>query len=357
MKKKSRILLVTLLILVLTGVLAAFNFYGTFYHDNVSAREETQDIRIYRNFNAAQMREAVLASGMIDNEKTFLRAARVMKLDEHFRPGLYRFKKGMGNKAIVRSLQKGWQQPVLLTIPGYFRNLDRFAAFLGEQLEAGSEAFSTAFSDSSIAAKYGFTPASFIGMFIPNTYEVWWTVTPEDFVERMHQEYEKFWTAQRDAKALAIGLSRQEVSTLASIVIEESKYEPELPRIAGVYMNRLQKDMLLQADPTVLFAIGDPSIKRVLNRHLETDSPYNTYKYAGLPPGPITMPPVAAIDAVLNYEAHDYLYFCAKDSFDGQHVFAKTLTAHNENARRYQRALSQQSLLRAGSSPSNSNGQ
>lgn len=342
MKKKSRILLFTLLVLVLVGVVAALNFYGTFYHDNVAAAGKPQEIRIYRNFDGTQMIEAVLQSGSIDNEKTFLRAAKVMKLQEHFRPGLYRFKQGMGNKAIIRSLQKGWQQPVRLVIPGYFRSLDRFAEFLGEQLEAGKEHFATTLSDSTVAEKYGFRPASFIGMFIPNTYEVWWTVTPEDFVERMHQEYEKFWTSQRDEKALAIGLTRQEVSTLASIVIEESKYEPELPRIAGVYMNRLQKDMLLQADPTVIYAVGEPGLKRVLNRHLETDSPYNTYKYAGLPPGPITMPPVAAIDAVLNYEHHDYLYFCAKDSFDGQHAFAKTLSAHNENARRYQQALSRQ---------------
>ena len=342
MKKKSRILLFVLLALAVIGAGAAYLFYKTFYQPNVAAVEKPQDIRIYRNFDSAQMLEAVLQSGMIDNEKTFLRAAKAMKLQEHFRPGLYRFKKGMGNKALVRSLQKGWQQPVRLTIPGYFRSLDRFADFLDEQLEASREAFAATLADSSLAARYGFSPESFIGMFIPNTYEVWWTVTPEDLVERMHQEYEKFWTAERDAKALAIGLTRQEVSTLASIVIEESKYEPELPRIAGVYMNRLQKDMLLQADPTVLYAVGDPSIKRVLNRHLETDSPYNTYKYAGLPPGPITMQPVAAIDAVLNYERHDYLYFCAKDSFDGQHAFAKTLSAHNENARRYQQALSRQ---------------
>ena len=339
MKKKSRAVLLTLLVLAVVGILAALNFYGTFYHDNISHREKQEEIRIYRSYSYGQMLDAVLQSGSIDNEKTFLRTAKVMKLKDGFKPGLYRFRKGMGNKAIVRTLQKGWQQPVRLVIPGYYRSLDRFADFLGEQLEASREDFLNTLTDRAVAEKYGFTPETFIGMFIPNTYEVWWTVTPEEFVERMHTEYEKFWSAGRDAKALAIGLTRQEVSTLASIVIEETKNEPEMPRIAGVYMNRLHKDMLLQADPTVIFAVGDPSLKRVLNRHLETDSPYNTYKYAGLPPGPITMPPVAAIDAVLNYEHHDYLYFCAKDNFDGTHAFAKTLSAHNENARRYQRAL------------------
>ena len=351
MKKKSRILLWTLLLLAAVGILAVLNFYGTFYYNNVKHVDKPQDIRIYRDFTYDQLIDAVLQNGAIDNEKTFLRAAKALKLQDNFRPGLYRLKPGMGNKALVRMLAKGWQQPVRLVIPGYYRNLDRFADFLGEQLEASSEAFSQALSDSRMAARYGFKPETFIGMFIPNTYEVWWTVTPDEFLERMNKEYEKFWTGDRDAKAQAIGLTRQEVSTLASIVIEETKYEPEMPRVAGVYMNRLNRDMLLQADPTVIFAVGDPNLKRVLNRHLETDSPYNTYKYAGLPPGPITMPPVAAIDAVLNYERHDYLYFCAKDSFDGQHVFAKTLTAHNENARRYQRALSRQLQVRTAPNP------
>ena len=339
MKKKIRIALWTAVAVLAAGTFAALNFYGTFYYNNVNTLEKQPEIRIYRADTYERMIATILESGVIDNQQTFLRAARFMGLQKDFRPGLYQFRPGMGNKALVRTLQKGWQKPFRLVIPGYFRSLDRFASFLGEQLEASPEAFAEALADSTLAASYGFTPETFIGMFIPNTYEVWWTLSPADFIERMHQEYLKFWTADRDAKANAIGLTRQEVSTLASIVIEESKYEPELPRIAGVYMNRLQQGMPLQADPTVLFAIGDPTIKRVLLRHLEVDSPYNTYKYAGLPPGPITMSPIAAIDAVLNYERHDYLYFCARETFDGQHVFAKTLSAHNENARRYQRAL------------------
>jgi len=342
MKTKKRILLWGLLAALVLAGLAILNFYSTFYDNNVSADGPEKDIRVRRGYTYAQMLDAVRQSGAIADEKSFLRAARAMKLEDGFRPGLYRFRKGMGNKALVRTLQKGWQQPVRLVIPGYYRSLDRFADFLGEQLEAGRDDFLGTLTDASVAQQYGFTPETFIGMFIPNTYEVWWTATPEEFVERMHSEYEKFWTDERDAKALAIGLTRQQVSTLASIVIEETKNGPEMPRVAGVYMNRLHRDMPLQADPTVLYAVGDPGIKRVLNRHLEIDSPYNTYKYAGLPPGPITMPPVSAIDAVLNYERHDYLYFCAKDNFDGTHAFAKTLSAHNENARRYQRALSRQ---------------
>lgn len=340
MKKKTRIILcIAAAGLVLCGI-AAFIFYNTFYTANSSAAGS--DIRIYSDYTLEMVLGAVEESGSIADMKTFRRAAKAMHLERGFRPGLYRFKPGMGNKAMVRSLQKGWQTPVRLTIPGYFRSMERFSEFLSEQLETSREAFLAALTDSTLAAGYGFTPETFVAMFIPNTYELWWTVSPEDFIERMHREYERFWAGDRDTKALAIGLSRQEASTLASIVIEESKYEPELARIAGVYMNRLHRGMPLQADPTVIYAIGDPSIKRVLLKHLEVDSTYNTYKHTGLPPGPITMPPVSAIDAVLNYEHHDYLYFCANESFDGTHAFAKTLSAHNENARRYQQALSRQ---------------
>ena len=339
MKKSLRILLPTLLVLLLAGGLTAWYMYETLLRDNVAETAQPADVRIYRSDSYDQLLESVLQSGAIRNPKTFRRAARMMKLENAFRPGLYRIQQGMNNKTLVRTFAKGWQQPVRLVIPGYYRSLSRFAEFLGSQLEARPEEFLQALTDERIQQAYGFTAETFIGMFIPDTYEVWWTVTPEDLIARLHKEYEKFWEGARDAKAAEIGLTRQQVSTLASIVIEESKYTPELPRIAGVYMNRLHRGMLLQADPTVIYAVGDPTLRRVLNRHLETDSPYNTYRYAGLPPGPITMPPVAAIDAVLNYERHDYLYFCARDSFDGQHVFARTLSAHNENARRYQRAL------------------
>ena len=344
MKKKFRILLWTVLVLIAVGTLAALNFYGTFYYNNVRTTEKPQDIRIYRDFSYDQMISAVLATGAIDNESTFLRAARFMKLPDNFRPGLYRLKPGAGNKALVRMLSKGWQQPVRLVIPGYFRSLDRFADFLGEQLEAGRDAFARALNDPSSAAKYGFDPQNFIGMFIPNTYEVWWTVTPEDFMDRMNKEYEKFWSGDRDAKAAAIGLTRQQVSTLAAIVIEETKYEPEMPRVAGVYMNRLHSDMLLQADPTVIFAVGDPDLKRVLNRHLETDSPYNTYRNEGLPPGPIKIASIKGIDAVLNHVDHDYLYMCAKEDFSGTHNFATTYQEHLQNAAKYSKALNERGI-------------
>ncbi len=214
------------------------------------------------------------------------------------------------------------------------------ASYLGKRLLADSTAFITALKDKALMDSLGFKKETYLSVFIPDTYEVWWTISPKDLILRMKKEYDAFWNESRTAKARQIGLSKDQVMTLASIVIEETKYEPEMPTVAGVYINRLNKGMLLQADPTVLFALNQEGVTRVLNKHLEIDSPYNTYRYAGLPPGPITIAPKAAIEAVLNYQHHNYLYFCAKDTFDGQHNFAVSYADHLKNARAYQRALS-----------------
>jgi UPF0755 protein len=184
-------------------------------------------------------------------------------------------------------------------------------------------------------------------MFIPNTYEVYWDITSTQLMERMHQEYLKFWDDQKKEKAKVLGLSPKEVSVLASIVHAESQqHADELPRIAGLYLNRLERNMALQADPTLVYAIGDFTIKRVLNEHKEIDSPYNTYMYTGLPPGPIRSPSIAAIMGVLDHEDHNYLYMCAKEDFSGYHNFASTLAQHNRNARLYQNALNRAKLYR-----------
>lgn len=340
MKKTAKRILGLLAVCAVLGLAACAFYWFTFYKGNVRAQEKQPEIKIYRSSSYDEVLAALREGGVLENEASFLRAAKAMGLSGKFKPGLYVFKPGMGNKAIVRALAMGWQTPVNLVIPGYLRSLERFSAVLGEKLEADSTSFAAALLDEGVMSRYGFDSRTFIGMFIPNTYQVWWTATPEEIVERLNKEYESFWTEERKAKAESIGLTRQEVSTLASIVIEETKYEPEMPAVAGVYMNRLNIGMPLQADPTVIFATGETGIRRVLKRHLEVDSPYNTYKYSGLPPGPITMPPVAALDAVLNYTRHNYLYFCAKPTFDGQHSFATSLSGHMENARAYQKALS-----------------
>jgi len=169
---------------------------------------------------------------------------------------------------------------------------------------------------------------------------VYWTISPQHLLNRLHHEYEVFWDSTRLAKANEIGLTPMEVSTLASIVIEETKFNSELPVVAGVYMNRLRRGMALQADPTVRYLVG-PDVTRILRSHLQIDSPYNTYKYAGLPPGPITIAPIKAIDAVLNYQRHNYIYFCANPSFDGHHSFSSSFAEHQANAAAYRAAYEQ----------------
>lgn len=341
MNRKKLFILTVVFDVIVLGAIACLNYYGTFYRNNIKASASKEDaVKVYRSFSYEDLCDAMVSSGVLDNVKTFRRAAKNMGLDKGFKPGYYTFSAPMSNKAIVRTLAKGWQKPVNISFPGYARTLEAFAAQLSDKFEADSASFAGVLLDEATMSKYGFDRKDFIGMFIPNTYEMYWTATPEEFVERMNKEYNAFWNDNRKAKAKAAGLTQKEVSTLASIVIEESKYEPELPTIAGVYINRLNIDMPLQADPTVKFAVGDASLKRILNKHLTFDSPYNTYLYKGLPPGPITMPPMAALDAVLNYQHHNYLYFCAKETFDGQHNFARTLSEHNANAERYHRALS-----------------
>ena len=226
-----------------------------------------------------------------------------------------------------------------LRVKSNIRDTKKMAALLSSQLEAETAQMTAAMNDTQIIEAHGFNSATLLAMFIPDTYEVYWTITPLQLLDRLKKEYDAFWNDSRRAKAREAGLTPVQVMTLASIVIEETKYEPEMPAIAGVYINRLNKGMLLQADPTVKYAVNDPSLKRILNRHLLVDSPYNTYRHPGLPPGPITTPTKAAIDAVLNYQKHNYLYFCADASFNGQHRFAATLSEHMANARRFHAAM------------------
>jgi len=195
-----------------------------------------------------------------------------------------------------------------------------------------------------LMTRLGYDHQTFLGMFIPNTYEMYWDVSAENLVERLHKEHQTFWNEERKGKAQALGMNENQVATLASIVDSESAYNPEKPRIAGLYLNRMKKGMSLQSDPTVIFALGDFTIRRVLNKHLTIDSPYNTYKYKGLPPGPIRIPSIAGLDAVLNHEDNNYIYMCAKEDFSGSHNFAVTYSEHQANARRYVKALNERGI-------------
>lgn len=244
---------------------------------------------------------------------------------------------------IARRLAGGHQTPVKLVIPSV-RTLDKLAQVISEQLMMDSLTLIRDLTDSVYCGNLGYTPQTVCCLFIPNTYQVYWNVSPESFFKRMRKEHDRFWNSERLEKATAIGLTAEEVATIASIVEEETANDAEKPVVAGLYINRLQKGMLLQADPTVKFALQDFSLRRILKAHLETDSPYNTYKYEGLPPGPIRIPTIKGIDSVLNYTRHDYLYMCAKEDFSGTHNFASSMSQHLRNARRYQQALNQKGI-------------
>lgn len=348
MKRKTAITVtIAAIVLSASAAVAAYDYYRTFYANNVSDSRESDILKIYRSYSYEQMLDSLKSSGILTDFRRFERAAGHMDLETSFKPGYYVFDPVMSNKDIVRMIANCWQKPVKVTIKGYIRSMEKFASILGTKFEADSASFAGVLTDRAVMQSYGFEEESFIGMFIPNTYEFYWTASPEEFVERMNREYMSFWTDERKAKAKAAGMTQKEVSTLAAIVISETKYVPEMPTIAGVYINRLKKGIPLQADPTVLFALNQKGIRRVLNKHLKVESPYNTYINRGLPPGPITMPSIESLDAVLNYQEHNYLYFCARGSFDGRHNFASTLSGHMANARAYHRALNAREKERA----------
>ena len=253
---------------------------------------------------------------------------------------------GMNNQTLLSMFSSGLQHPVQVRFHG-LRDKKTFSARVGMQLSLDSAQLFDYLSNDSVALRYGFSPEAFSLLFIPNTYEMYWTTSVEEFTARMHKEYARFWDKEnRRAKADSLGLTPQEVGILASIVQAETTYVSEMPRIAGVYLNRLARNIALYADPTLIYAWKDFGIRRVLDKHKDIDSPYNTYRYKGLPPGPIGFPEIQSILAVLDAETHNYLYFCARDDFSGRHVFSRTLSAHNKQARRYQRALNRSGIYR-----------
>ncbi len=333
-----------IILLILIGAFAGASAIFVPRYLNEYKRSVAQKTTVYIPLESTyeQMLDSVATA--VGDMNSFSKVAQRASLNVKFKPGRYIFTPSNTNKDIVRTLSMGWETPMMLTLSGNIRGLEKLSGILGKKLAADSAAFMEYLCREDVWKECGFNKENFIGMFLPNTYEVYWTITPEKFVERMKKEYDKFWNPERAAKAQQIGLTPQEVSVLASIVCEETNYGPEMPRVAGVYMNRLKRGMKLDADPTVKFALGDPSLKRILFKHLKVDSPYNTYKNIGLPPGPITIPSIKGIEAVLGYEKHNYLYFCASPSMDGTHRFAGTLVEHNRNAREYQAVLNKMKI-------------
>lgn len=341
-----------LLAIVIIGlIVAAFfaNFvYKAMLKPNTKFDEEVAYVKISSNDNYQDVR--VKLESLLEDIESFDDLAERKKYTSNIKAGKYAIKKGMTNNDIINSIRSN-NIPIKVSFNNQ-ETLEKLAGRIASQIDADSISLLNAMKDKEFLSKNNFNEATALGMYIPNSYEFFWNTSAEKFTERMLKEYNRFWNDSRKSKAKAIGLSESEVIALASIVYEESKQPSEQPRVAGLYLNRIRIGMPLQADPTLKFAAyklpkyKNTIIRRVLNVHKEIKSPYNTYKNAGLPPGLITMPDISAIDAVLNFEKHKYLYMVADKNNVGFHKFAKTLSQHNINAREYQRYLTSQGINR-----------
>lgn len=345
-RKKSNILRN---LLVVGGILfVSFSYYAyqIIYTPNIDTKGKHAYIRIPRGASFEQVMDSVEKEKVVIDELSFRFIAKLMDYHKLIKPGHYELTNGATNYQIISDLRAGRQSPVKLTFNN-IRVKKELTAKLSSDISASQNELDSLLSNDQYVKQLGFDTTTIMTMFIPNTYELYWNTSAKELINRMKKEYDAFWTPAREAKAKAQGLSKSEVSTLASIVEAEQEAHPdERRRISGVYINRLRIGQPLQADPTVKYAIGDFSIRRVLNEHLRIDSPYNTYKYKGLPPGPIKLPSITSIDAVLNPEKHNFIYFCAKEDFSGYHSFAVTEAEHLQNARRYQKALTERNILR-----------
>ena len=331
--------LITVCILLVIAIVAGYWLYNRAMKPNVTTPDQ-KDFSLYIPTGAefGQVKDSLYANNLIHDHSAFEWIADKKDYPDHVKPGRYILTNGMSNNQLVNTLRGGLQTPVKVTFNN-MRDVKMLAGRIGTQIEADSASIASYLDNPQTLEQLGFNAQTIPAMFLPNTYEFYWNTSAEKYVEKMKGEYDKYWTAERLNLAKSIGLSPVQVSILASIVNKETNKTDEMARIAGVYLNRLRSGWLLQADPTLVFAVGDFELKRVLNVHKEVESPYNTYKYAGLPPGPICIPSLESINAVLHAEKHNYYYFCAKEDFSGYHNFAKTLTEHNRNAQRYQKAL------------------
>lgn len=307
--------------------------------------EEPQTVRVPRGATYESLLDTLEAHGCLRNKAAFGQIARLRGLPKHVHEGSYRIENGASIVSVVQKIYSGRQDPVRLTI-GKHRTLESLCDYLDKKLELQGDSLLALMRDSAATAQYGRTPQTIIGLFIPNTYEVYWTLSPTALLDRMAKESDRFWNSVRRGQCASLGLTTDQAITLASIVEEETNQNDEKPLIASVYLNRLKKGMELQADPTVRFASGDFSVKRIGGPMLVNPSPYNTYLYPGLPPGPICIPSIASIDAVLSGITSPYLYFCAKEDFSGRHNFSATLAEHQANASRFHKAMSQRGFVR-----------
>ncbi len=312
-----------------------YQLYQYVFRENVNTEYV---LYIPKDASYKQVTDSLTTNNALISLKAFNWVSKKKNYSKSVKTGRYLLKKGMNTNLIVNMLKGGLQTPLNLTFHNV-RTKEDLAAKVSQYLQTDSVSILNLFADTTQMKDFGFTQQTYTAMFIPDTYEFYWTTSAKEFAERMKLEYDRFWNDERKKKAEEINLSPVEVTTLASIVQAETAKNEELKTIAGLYINRLNRGMFLQADPTVKFAVGDFTLKRILNIHLEIDSPYNTYKNVGLPPGPINFPETSALDAVLNFEKNKYYYMCAKEDFSGYHNFAATLTEHNRNAAKYRAAL------------------
>ena len=341
---KKKYIIISSFVTIIAIILGVAGYqYKRLVKDPITHADTT--IKVYITPNMSSDSLCSTLSQQIDSEK----AQKIVDLvytdayNPATRKGYFELNGSTSIYRAARRLAAGSQTPIKFTFNN-LRLLSQLVERADECFYMESDSLQALLSDQELCASYGFNTTTIAAMFLPDTYEFYWTVTPQRFVERMHEYYEQFWNDERKRKAEKAGLTPIEVSILASIVEEETAKVDEMPIVAGLYINRLRRNIPLQADPTVKYAVGNFSLKRILNKHLNTASPYNTYLNTGLPPGPIRIPSKSAINAVLNYRSHNYLYMCAKEDFSGYHNFASTLSEHNRNAQRYHSALNKRGI-------------
>lgn len=338
MTTKSKIVLAVFTVAALLAAAAGFVF-GRYYVDNKMPNFSKEYVLYVRpDMTVAQVVDSLQAGAGTIRPNSVARAFDKMETAVKMKPGRYVVDSTSTSIYVARMLVFGWQTPQNMTLSGTLRKKDRIAQRISSQMMVDSASVASALNDEAFLAGYGFTPENVFAMILPDTYQMYWTASVKDIFDRFKKEYDAFWTSERKEKAKVQGLTPLQVSVMASIVSGETLKAFEYPIIAGVYLNRYKKGMKLQADPTIAFCY-DYTLDRILKKHLTVDSPYNTYKHVGLPPAPINVPPKACLDAVLEPQKHNYIYFCASPAFDGTHNFAVGYNEHLKNARAFQREL------------------
>ncbi|HVD98108.1 MAG TPA: endolytic transglycosylase MltG [Cytophagaceae bacterium] len=343
MKKKTPTIRYVIALAGLLFVCFSYYAYQIFETPNIQVDKKDYYLYIPTGANFTTVMDSLEKDQVLTDKLSFAFVSQLMGYQEKIKPGRYLLSSNSTNLTVIRKLKSGQQDPLKLTFNNVRTKKD-LAKKLDEKLEFSEQDFLILVNDPKVVAEYGFDTNTVMAMFIPNTYQIFWNASPEEFLKKMNKEYKKFWNKDRLAKAKAQGYTPIQISIIASIVEAETNKDTEKSRIAGVYINRLKTDMPLQADPTVKYALQDFTIKRVTQEHTACISPYNTYKNLGLPPGPINMPSTVTIDAVLNAEKHKYVYFCASPNEIGYHDFAESYRDHVNNANRYRKYLDKQKI-------------